>query len=187
MWNSQPELFGHWVHWFFSGLFNAEQQWPLGLCLHLLYRHREVKYWFCIPALSLAVEKNHHHHHNKKKMQSIAPSPGWERVALHLALNNSASFLCLWCLILWCTSVHLFNPALKALNTCAYGVTSALWYTNNRWVKNDLYSSSCLIPIFRSIFFIPESSAAISHDESTRYSVDLWKIAYLAVGLQLPA
>lgn len=68
----------------------------------------------------------------KKKMQSIAPSPGWERVALHLALNNSASFLCLWCLILWCTSVHLFNPALKALNTCAYSVTSALWYANSR-------------------------------------------------------
>lgn len=123
----------------------------------------------------------------KKRMQSIAPSPGWERVALHLALNNSASFLCLWCLILWCTSVHLFNPALKALNTCAYRVTSALWYANSRLVKNNLCSSSCLIPIFRSICFIPESIAAISHAEPTRYSVELWKIAYLAVGSQLPA
>lgn len=130
MCNSLPELFGHWVHWLFSGLFNAEQQWPLGLSLHLLYRHREVKYCFCIPALFLAVEKNHR---NNKKRCSLLHHLLDER-GLHYTLPWIIQLLSYVCGVSFsgAPACTFFNPVLKALNTCAYSVTSALWYTNNR-------------------------------------------------------
>lgn len=115
MCKSLPELFGHWVHCFFLAFLMRNNN-DLLVCAGT----------FCtgtgkwsIGSAFLRCSQQWKRTTTTKKMQSFAPSSGRERVALHLALNYSDSFLCLLCLIFCCTSVHLFNPALMSLNTCA--------------------------------------------------------------------